>query len=169
MVHRATAGAHGSEDKGHGCPGTSKPARCPSLSSVPQPGWEVVDSNDSASQHQEELPPPPLPPGWEEKVDNLGRTYYVNHNNRTTQWHRPSLMWVPSVVMNTSPTLHTDALVAALWDRAGKHVFHQWKHVAVRCDRNPLGVVRGRGNLTEFVGCKDTLASASWSPAVNMH
>ncbi|KAM5305816.1 E3 ubiquitin-protein ligase NEDD4-like isoform 5-T5 [Glossophaga mutica] len=55
-------------------------------------GWEVVDSNDSASQHQEELPPPPLPPGWEEKVDNLGRTYYVNHNNRTTQWHRPSLM-----------------------------------------------------------------------------
>nr|7LP3_A Chain A, E3 ubiquitin-protein ligase NEDD4-like [Homo sapiens]7LP3_C Chain C, E3 ubiquitin-protein ligase NEDD4-like [Homo sapiens] len=34
---------------------------------------------------------PPLPPGWEEKVDNLGRTYYVNHNNRTTQWHRPSL------------------------------------------------------------------------------
>ncbi|XP_045706005.1 E3 ubiquitin-protein ligase NEDD4-like isoform X7 [Phyllostomus hastatus] len=55
-------------------------------------GWEVVDTNDSASQHQEELPPPPLPPGWEEKVDNLGRTYYVNHNNRTTQWHRPSLM-----------------------------------------------------------------------------
>uniref|UniRef100_A0A8C0L6U6 E3 ubiquitin-protein ligase n=1 Tax=Canis lupus dingo TaxID=286419 RepID=A0A8C0L6U6_CANLU len=55
-------------------------------------GWEVVDSNDSASQHQEELPPPPLPPGWEEKVDNLGRTYYVNHNNRTTQWHRPSLI-----------------------------------------------------------------------------
>lgn len=59
-------------------------------------GWEVVDANDSASQHQEELPPPPLPPGWEEKVDNLGRTYYVNHNNRTTQWHRPSLMDVSS-------------------------------------------------------------------------
>ncbi|XP_049638008.1 E3 ubiquitin-protein ligase NEDD4-like isoform X3 [Suncus etruscus] len=55
-------------------------------------GWEVVDANDPTSQHQEELPPPPLPPGWEEKVDNLGRTYYVNHNNRSTQWHRPSLM-----------------------------------------------------------------------------
>ncbi|XP_012581302.1 PREDICTED: E3 ubiquitin-protein ligase NEDD4-like isoform X3 [Condylura cristata] len=59
-------------------------------------GWDVADSNDSASQHQEELAPPPLPPGWEEKVDNLGRTYYVNHNNRTTQWHRPSLMDVSS-------------------------------------------------------------------------
>ncbi|XP_025000325.1 E3 ubiquitin-protein ligase NEDD4-like isoform X9 [Gallus gallus] len=58
--------------------------------------WDVTDSSDSASQCQEVLPPPPLPPGWEEKVDNLGRTYYVNHNNRTTQWHRPSLIDVGS-------------------------------------------------------------------------
>lgn len=59
--------------------------------------------------------------------------------------------------------------VAALRDRAGKHVFHQWKRVVVRCNGNPLGVVRGHGNLTEFVGYKDALASVSWSPAVNMH
>ncbi|XP_068107384.1 E3 ubiquitin-protein ligase NEDD4-like isoform X10 [Hyperolius riggenbachi] len=58
--------------------------------------WDVVDSNDSTSSHQQELPAPPMPPGWEEKVDNLGRTYYVNHNNRTTQWHRPSLIDVAS-------------------------------------------------------------------------
>ncbi|XP_078531015.1 E3 ubiquitin-protein ligase NEDD4-like isoform X23 [Lissotriton helveticus] len=58
--------------------------------------WDAVDSSESVSQHQHELPPPPMPPGWEEKVDNLGRTYYVNHNNRTTQWHRPSLVDVAS-------------------------------------------------------------------------
>ncbi|XP_040193579.1 E3 ubiquitin-protein ligase NEDD4-like isoform X11 [Rana temporaria] len=58
--------------------------------------WDVVDSNESPSSHQQEPPVPPLPPGWEEKVDNLGRTYYVNHNNRTTQWHRPSLIDVAS-------------------------------------------------------------------------
>ncbi|XP_075041186.1 E3 ubiquitin-protein ligase NEDD4-like isoform X11 [Mixophyes fleayi] len=58
--------------------------------------WDVVDSNDSTSPHQQEVPAPPMPPGWEEKVDNLGRTYYVNHNNRTTQWHRPSLIDVAS-------------------------------------------------------------------------
>ncbi|XP_053557134.1 E3 ubiquitin-protein ligase NEDD4-like isoform X10 [Bombina bombina] len=58
--------------------------------------WNAVDSNDSNSPHQQELPAPPMPPGWEEKVDNLGRTYYVNHNNRTTQWHRPSLIDVAS-------------------------------------------------------------------------
>ncbi|XP_063815648.1 E3 ubiquitin-protein ligase NEDD4-like isoform X12 [Pseudophryne corroboree] len=58
--------------------------------------WDVVDSNDSTSPHQQELPAPPMPPGWEEKVDNLGRTYYVNHNNRSTQWIRPSLIDVTS-------------------------------------------------------------------------
>uniref|UniRef100_A0AAY4DF09 HECT-type E3 ubiquitin transferase n=1 Tax=Denticeps clupeoides TaxID=299321 RepID=A0AAY4DF09_9TELE len=52
-------------------------------------GWEVADAADHGSQRAQQLLPP-LPPGWEEKVDNLGRTYYVNHNNRTTQWKRPN-------------------------------------------------------------------------------
>uniref|UniRef100_A0A7N6BXX8 E3 ubiquitin-protein ligase n=1 Tax=Anabas testudineus TaxID=64144 RepID=A0A7N6BXX8_ANATE len=34
---------------------------------------------------------PPLPPGWEERQDNLGRIYYVNHERRTTQWLRPTV------------------------------------------------------------------------------
>jgi hypothetical protein len=31
----------------------------------------------------------PLPAGWEERQDANGRTYYVNHVARTTQWQRP--------------------------------------------------------------------------------
>ena len=31
----------------------------------------------------------PLPEGWEERQDSQGRAFYVNHNTRTTQWHRP--------------------------------------------------------------------------------
>lgn len=31
-----------------------------------------------------------LPPGWERREDNLGRTYYVDHNTRTTTWSRPT-------------------------------------------------------------------------------
>ncbi|KAK7207807.1 E3 ubiquitin-protein ligase hula [Myxozyma melibiosi] len=31
-----------------------------------------------------------LPPGWERRTDNLGRTYYVDHNTRSTTWTRPS-------------------------------------------------------------------------------
>lgn len=31
-----------------------------------------------------------MPPGWERREDNLGRTYYVDHNTRTTSWNRPT-------------------------------------------------------------------------------
>ncbi|XP_045777951.1 E3 ubiquitin-protein ligase Nedd-4 isoform X6 [Maniola jurtina] len=31
-----------------------------------------------------------LPPGWEERQDANGRTYYVNHIARSTQWERPT-------------------------------------------------------------------------------
>uniref|UniRef100_A0A8D2ZZI6 E3 ubiquitin-protein ligase NEDD4-like n=1 Tax=Scophthalmus maximus TaxID=52904 RepID=A0A8D2ZZI6_SCOMX len=60
-------------------------------------GWD--ESADSGSQRPQQLLPP-LPPGWEEKVDNLGRTYFVNHNNRYTQWKRPSTMDVISETEN---------------------------------------------------------------------
>lgn len=32
----------------------------------------------------------PLPSGWEERVDANGRTFYVNHALKTTQWARPN-------------------------------------------------------------------------------
>ena len=32
----------------------------------------------------------PLPSGWERRIDPLGRTYYVDHNTRSTTWNRPS-------------------------------------------------------------------------------
>ncbi len=31
-----------------------------------------------------------LPPGWEARTDEQGRTYYVNHANEETQWERPT-------------------------------------------------------------------------------
>lgn len=68
-------------------------------------GWD--ESADSGSQRPQQLLPP-LPPGWEEKVDNLGRTYYVNHNNRSTQWKRPSNMydWPCEVQTKNTPQIH---------------------------------------------------------------
>ena len=32
----------------------------------------------------------PLPQGWERRVDPQGRTYYVDHNSRSTTWQRPT-------------------------------------------------------------------------------
>ena len=32
-----------------------------------------------------------LPPGWEKKVNRNGKTYYVDHNTRTTHWNPPAV------------------------------------------------------------------------------
>ncbi|XP_063241165.1 E3 ubiquitin-protein ligase Nedd-4 isoform X4 [Bacillus rossius redtenbacheri] len=55
--------------------------------------WELVDSDASHPSTevaaQEQLSP--LPAGWEERQDANGRTYFVNHVARTTQWERPTV------------------------------------------------------------------------------
>eukprot|EP00064_Thunnus_orientalis_P015680 superscaffoldBa00002955_g15735 len=35
--------------------------------------------------------PGPLPPGWERRVDQMGRVYFVDHVKRTTTWQRPTM------------------------------------------------------------------------------
>lgn len=62
--------------------------------------WELVNDGepepeaDTVSQQQNVYGSAsvvePLPQGWEERQDANGRTYYVNHIARTTQWERPS-------------------------------------------------------------------------------
>ncbi|UXI15440.1 hypothetical protein NH340_JMT01383 [Sarcoptes scabiei] len=47
--------------------------------------WVLIDNNLSNDSNES------LPSGWEECQDTNGRTYYVNHNSRTTQWERPSI------------------------------------------------------------------------------
>ncbi|XP_075216382.1 E3 ubiquitin-protein ligase Nedd4 isoform X2 [Lycorma delicatula] len=62
-------------------------------------GWEIVDHNPSvespaqvtASAVYMNTGDGALPQGWEERQDANGRTYYVNHLARTTQWERPTL------------------------------------------------------------------------------
>lgn len=61
-----------------------------------QPGWEVVDvENGTEEQAAQPIVNPStssgsLPSGWEERQDANGRTYFVNHIARTTQWDRPA-------------------------------------------------------------------------------
>ncbi|XP_006831685.1 PREDICTED: E3 ubiquitin-protein ligase NEDD4 isoform X4 [Chrysochloris asiatica] len=61
-----------------------------SLKHSQKPGWVVLDQPDAACHLQQQQEPSPLPPGWEERQDILGRTYYVNHESRRTQWKRPT-------------------------------------------------------------------------------
>ncbi|XP_061458497.1 NEDD4-like E3 ubiquitin-protein ligase WWP1 isoform X2 [Rhineura floridana] len=46
-------------------------------------------SGESVRQQSGSNSTEPLPPGWEQRKDPHGRTYYVDHNTRTTTWERP--------------------------------------------------------------------------------
>lgn len=35
---------------------------------------------------------PPLPTGWESRTDQFGRSYFIDHNNKTTTWQRPTIV-----------------------------------------------------------------------------
>ena len=61
-------------------------------SSTPSGLGHSVSPLDSAynpsSIHRDEVGP--LPRGWERRFDASGRAYYVDHNSRSTTWHRPA-------------------------------------------------------------------------------
>jgi E3 ubiquitin-protein ligase NEDD4 len=46
----------------------------------------------------------PLPAGWERRMDQQSRSYYVDHNTRTTTWHRPHGPSQPSSIPPRPPS-----------------------------------------------------------------
>ncbi|TQW00303.1 hypothetical protein V2A60_001401 [Cordyceps javanica] len=75
---------------GLGVPGGSAPPHPASAGPTPAPS-----QGGSAPRPTSQLSPfedaqGRLPAGWERREDNLGRTYYVDHNTRTTSWNRPT-------------------------------------------------------------------------------
>ncbi|BFZ13158.1 hypothetical protein BsWGS_16197 [Bradybaena similaris] len=72
--------------------GTTAPAP---PSSAPPPRPSDITTNSSAATTAPtttapvDAPLEPLPPGWEMRTDPHGRSYYVDHNTRTTTWERP--------------------------------------------------------------------------------
>ncbi|KNE55628.1 hypothetical protein AMAG_01515 [Allomyces macrogynus ATCC 38327] len=65
---------------------SSTPSSAPPGASVQGNGASNHGSFSSTSDHLGSLPP-----GWERRIDHLGRTYYVDHNTRTTTWNRPAV------------------------------------------------------------------------------
>ncbi|KAJ8276898.1 hypothetical protein GJAV_G00069140 [Gymnothorax javanicus] len=80
-------------------PSTSAPpASSCSASSSPVPAAAGTSNAEGPSSTPESAKPrtqtggssaDPLPSGWEQRKDLHGRTYYVDHNTRTTTWERP--------------------------------------------------------------------------------
>jgi len=54
---------------------------------------------------------PVLPPGWEMKIHANGRSFYVDHNTRTTHWNPPTIANSPipttPVTTNISPVVYS--------------------------------------------------------------
>ncbi|KAJ1881713.1 hypothetical protein LPJ71_010253, partial [Coemansia sp. S17] len=55
----------------------------------PPPASSGAASAQAASAHNITESGDALPQGWEQRIDHLGRVYYVDHNTRTTTWRRP--------------------------------------------------------------------------------
>uniref|UniRef100_A0A0R3RRE6 E3 ubiquitin-protein ligase n=1 Tax=Elaeophora elaphi TaxID=1147741 RepID=A0A0R3RRE6_9BILA len=59
--------------------------------------WEQLSANNLTNRQGSTS----LPEGWEERQDANGRTFYVNHISRTTQWMRPTRSGIESELVET--------------------------------------------------------------------
>uniref|UniRef100_F6PPP8 E3 ubiquitin-protein ligase n=1 Tax=Ciona intestinalis TaxID=7719 RepID=F6PPP8_CIOIN len=82
--------------------------------------WELVD--------EETREGPVLPGGWEERQDHLGRTYYVHHETRRTQWQRPVVPETPSTSSDSDVTMGT---------AAAAELFRQRRHISEDVTEQP--------------------------------
>ncbi|ETS74644.1 putative E3 ubiquitin-protein ligase hulA [Pestalotiopsis fici W106-1] len=73
---------------------TNLPVRPNSVTAAPAPGHGNSSTQQQPRTSSQMSPfedsQGRLPAGWERREDNLGRTYYVDHNTRTTSWNRPT-------------------------------------------------------------------------------
>ncbi|XP_023855985.1 NEDD4-like E3 ubiquitin-protein ligase WWP1 [Salvelinus sp. IW2-2015] len=83
----AAAPPFSSSASGQAAPASSTPS-----STLEAAGGSSVAEADEAKPRQQAPnagTSDPLPPGWEQRKDPHGRTYYVDHNTKTTTWERP--------------------------------------------------------------------------------
>ncbi|PRP89147.1 hypothetical protein PROFUN_01867 [Planoprotostelium fungivorum] len=60
----------------------------PLIDGVPLPMCQMTRFNPRPTSLGDESDSA-LPPGWESRTDNFGRTYYIDHNTEKTQWTHP--------------------------------------------------------------------------------
>ncbi|KAL6488401.1 hypothetical protein MHYP_G00021420 [Metynnis hypsauchen] len=88
----ATTAAASSSSSSISTPCQAAAAAAASCSSTADAAVENSTATDGAKPRQQAPSSgvsDPLPPGWEQRKDPHGRTYYVDHNTRTTTWERP--------------------------------------------------------------------------------
>eukprot|EP00051_Salpingoeca_urceolata_P010307 m.125724 g.125724 ORF g.125724 m.125724 type:complete len:665 (+) comp16658_c1_seq1:1298-3292(+) len=75
-----------------------RPQSAPAPAVQPSPAQTQPPAATPANPQAASADPPsngPLPEGWEQRTDARGRVYFVDHNTRRTQWHRPTAVSAP--------------------------------------------------------------------------
>jgi len=123
------------------------PAR-QSSENMNEPGWEMVDNQEGGDAAEEEegagggeetesdvgdnntSSNQVLPAGWEERQDANGRTYYVNHIARTTQWGHPANNEDSSLPNTTSESGADTETEGEASSRTDRQQFNRRNHMA---------------------------------------
>jgi len=123
------------------------PAR-QSSENMNEPGWEMVDNQEGGDAAEEEegagggeetesdvgdnntSSNQVLPAGWEERQDANGRTYYVNHIARTTQWGHPANNEDSSMPNTTSESGADTETEGEASSRTDRQQFNRRNHMA---------------------------------------
>lgn len=85
-------------------------------------------TNASNESNLNNLNNSPLPTGWEQRFDQNGRIYYVDHVNKTTTWIRPALrptpILTPSISTNSSEDSNENVPQPNQASRMSRHHFN---------------------------------------------
>ena len=65
----------------------------------------------------------PLPLGWEERTHIDGRRFFINHNNRTTQWEDPRLQRLAGPVISTKKKKKNFIILKIFFFFIGRSIF----------------------------------------------
>ncbi|XP_045465167.1 E3 ubiquitin-protein ligase Nedd-4 isoform X2 [Harmonia axyridis] len=91
-----------------------------------------------------------LPVGWEERQDANGRTYYVNHLARTTQWERPTV--------STNVGIQQEEQEER--ENSEARIFQRRYHISDEQNRD-------RGDTTSIASQVDNLTNGETDPNLN--
>ncbi|XP_053323183.1 NEDD4-like E3 ubiquitin-protein ligase WWP1 isoform X2 [Spea bombifrons] len=92
QTNNSESSAAAANDTAHAASEPARAADPASSSAAGSASPEAAKPSRSAADPVRQQPggtAEPLPPGWEQRKDPHGRTYYVDHNTRTTTWERP--------------------------------------------------------------------------------
>uniref|UniRef100_A0A3Q2EAT8 E3 ubiquitin-protein ligase n=1 Tax=Cyprinodon variegatus TaxID=28743 RepID=A0A3Q2EAT8_CYPVA len=147
---------------------TSAPDYSPSTSSNRSSTSGAAATRPPTSNTTPSLPPRvpsvnhgPLPPGWEQRVDQNGRVYYVDHVLKRTSWERPEPLppgWERRLDQMGRPYYVDHMTRTTTWQRPTMETvrnYEQWQH-----QQNHLQGAMQQFNQRFIYGAQDQASAA---------